>query len=167
MPNYNNENDNDNEYIENNDMELNESALTDISLPFRKQVIKTKQNLYNSVVFEKPAADLEAQETKVLHRYIQLISLLHKIFKTDNIEKLKTVIWSNPPWNQFPRQCHEDILTLLNMYYEFLKENQQTTKRIPYEDYIHNSFHVYPYHQSDSFEINDEDINFDSDDEDN
>ena len=152
-----------------NDMELNESILPDVSLDFRKQLMKTKRKLYNSTVFESEGDKSELQDTMILKKYLRLLSILHKILDIQFMQNLQKIQWSSQPWKEFPQQTNEDIANLLYMYSEFLRNNQSQSSRIPYEDYIHNSLHVYPYHQIDSYnenEVNEENFNLDDEDDD-
>ena len=69
----------------------------------------------------------------------------------DTIEDMQSIDWSIAPWKEIPETIRDDVTKLILWYFTFLQNNHKVEDRIPYQDYIENSFHIYPYHQTNDF----------------
>lgn len=129
-----------------------DTPINTIDPEFRLHVLNTKRNVYNSIVFQKNENTKDAQDVDtVLQLYLRIINNIYLILQEEHIENMQTIDWSLSPWNEIPDTIRDDITKLIVWYFTFLQNNHRIEDRIPYQDYIENSFHVYPYHQTNDF----------------
>ena len=126
--------------------EQNDAPLPGIDPVFSKQVHDVKHSIYSSNVLSGNAEDDDTQNTQRLDNYLKDINNVY----------IMTIICQNGKKNandlsRFPLNTRDAIRTMLEWVEMFFSKNT-IPDIIPYQHYIRNHFHVYPYVQNNSFE---------------
>ena len=142
-----NDTDTDSEY-DDEEYPQNEVPPPDINKEFRDTILKVKHTLYDKTVLAPELGTKEAQSNKVLQDYLNNLNSLYVM--TINAQTGK-IIGNEQTIKNFPPETQEVITSTLQWIADFFNKNT-ASDTIPYSDFLHNTLHVYPFVQDNSFE---------------
>ncbi len=113
---------------------------------FRQKVLESKHTLYKNIVLAGHLETEQAQDNRVLLKYLNQINNIYKISLNCQDRNKKTII----DLSQFPEESRESLNFIFNWIRSYFSENS-TPYTEPYKRYIEMSYHEYPYTQNESF----------------
>ena len=120
-----------------------ETPIPEVSDDFRKKVLTLKHSLYDNTVLAPELGTIDAQSNKVLDKYVKKINKIYRL----SLGAQKGLVAKESTLEEFPAATRENIRWVLRWIADFFPKNS-VVKTIPYEDFLRNSFHVYPFNQN-------------------
>lgn len=120
-----------------------ETPIPEVSDEFRKKVLTLKHSLYDNTVLAPELGTIDAQSNKVLDKYVKKINKIYRL----SLGAQKGLVAKESTLEEFPAATRENIRWVLRWIADFFPKNS-VVKTIPYEDFLRNSFHVYPFNQN-------------------
>ena len=124
----------------------NETPLSDIDDEFKKAILDVKYSLYSNIIIGPAVGTEAAQSLDIIHKYLECLNKLYDYaFEAQN---------GNTSYNLdiFPHESKGLVTAVLHSISEFFKKNTNVADRIPYENYILNSFKKYQFVLNENFE---------------
>lgn len=114
----------------------NEIPPPDVDDEFREAILEAKRSLSTNIINGPDLGTRNAQDIKIVNNYIKALNNLYVL--SLNAEKGFTVV-NESNLNKFPSESREKVKTALNFISEYFKKLSVVDK-IPYTNYIRNSF---------------------------
>jgi hypothetical protein len=114
----------------------NEVPPPDIDDEFREAILEAKRSLSTNIINGPDLGTRNAQDIKIVNNYIKALNNLYVL--SLNAEKGFTVV-NDSNLNKFPLESREKVKTALNFITDYFKKLSVVDK-IPYTNYIRNSF---------------------------
>lgn len=125
------------------EMAQEERPVPEVDEEFRKRVMDLKHSLYDNTVLAPPLGTADAQSNKPLDDYMGHI---HRVYLL-SMGAQKGLQAKQITLAKFPLETQEKVQGVLRWIADFFPKNG-VVKTIPYEDFLRNSFHVYPFYQN-------------------
>jgi hypothetical protein len=135
--------DEENEY----EFNVNNENIPEINEEFRNKVLNIKHSLYKATVLSGKLGSNNAQDISVLNKYLDHINNIYIILLQCQDRNSNVMINTG----QFPLDVQDDLNELFKWVRTYFMNNS-IPDTIPYSNYITNTFHTYPYVQTDVFE---------------
>lgn len=120
-----------------------ETPVSEVSDEFRKRVLALKHSLYDNTVLAPEMGSADAQSNIVLDNYVHKINKVYRL----SLGAQKGLIAKESTLAKFPVATRDKLQWVLRWIADFFPKNG-VAKTIPYEDFLRNSFHVYPFDQN-------------------
>lgn len=120
-----------------------ETPIPEVSDEFRKKVLSLKHSLYDNTVLAPKLGTEDAQSNRVLDNYVKKINKIYRL----SLGAQKGLVAKEATLEEFPVATRDHIRWMLRWIADFFPKNS-VVKTIPYEDFLRNSFHVYPFIQN-------------------
>ena len=135
----------DNEYEgEEDEYVQNEEPLEKLSDDFINHVKNVKNSLHDNTVMSAKLGTAEAQDDSLRDEYLNHVNKVYilaiKAQKDTNIHNSKMI-------NTFPEKSRDIIKQALKWIEDYFSKNQQHDT-VPYESYLTEQLHVYPFSQN-------------------
>ena len=131
---------------EDEEYEQNDTPPPPLDEEFIKSVLNIKHNLYDDIILSPSLGTKEAQDNRLIEKYIKQLNNVYVL----TINAKKGVI-DESNLSRYTPKTREQIKNMLIWISEFFKKNHINDK-IPYENYLHNMLHVYPFIQDKTYE---------------
>jgi len=128
--------DSDEDLYEEDEYIQNDVPPPDIDDEFREAFFDVKQSLTKTIINGPTLGTRDAQDVKIINKYIKALNNLYIL--SLNAERGFTVV-NDVNLNKFPAESREKVKVVLNLVTEYFKKLSVADK-IPYENYIRNSF---------------------------
>jgi hypothetical protein len=113
---------------------------------FIKNILEMKHNLYDDIILSPSLGTKEAQDNILVEKYIKQLNNVYIL----TINAKKGII-NESSLTQYTPKTREHIKNILVWISDFFKKNH-INDTIPYENYLHNMLHVYPFVQVKTYE---------------
>lgn len=130
----------DDEYVQ------NEVPPPPLDKQFIENVLNIKHNLYDDIILSPALGTKEAQDNTLVEKYIKQLNNVYVL----TINAKKGII-DESSLTQYTPKTREHIKSILVWISDFFKRNH-ISDTIPYDNYLHNMFHVYPFVQDKTYE---------------
>jgi len=135
----------DNEYDgEEDDYVQNEEPLEDLSEDFVNHIKNVKTSLYDNTILSAELGTTGAQDDTLRDKYLNHVNKVYilaiRAQKDNNTHNNKVI-------DTFPEGAKDAIKNVLKWIEDYFSKNQPFDT-IPYESYITQQLHVYPYSQN-------------------
>jgi hypothetical protein len=130
----------DDEYVQ------NDTPPPDLDEQFMKNILEMKHKLYDDIILSPSLGTKEAQDNTLIEKYIKQLNNVYIL--TINAKK---GILDESSLTQYTPKTREQIKNILVWISDFFKRNH-ISDTIPYDNYLHNMFHVYPFVQDKTYE---------------
>ena len=131
------------EDIENVIPNREETPIPDVNDEFRKRVLTLKHSLYDNTVLAPELGTSDAQSNKVLDKYVNKINKIYRL----SLGAQRGVVAKESTLAEFPTATQDHIRWVLRWIADFFPKNS-VANTIPYEEFLRNSFHIYPFEQN-------------------
>jgi len=142
---YNKWSESDEEY-EDDEYEQNDTPPPPLDEQFIKNVLNIKHNLYDDIILSPSLGTKEAQDNALVEKYIKQLNNVYVL----TINAKKGII-DESNLTQYTPETREQIKSILLWISDFFKKNH-ISDTIPYENYLHNMLHIYPFVQDKTYE---------------
>ena len=120
-----------------------ETPVPEVNEEFRKEVMSLKHSLYDNTVLAPELGTANAQSNKPLDDYVKKINKIYRL----SLGAQRGLVAKEKTLDEFPVATRDNIRWVLRWIADFFPKNN-VVKTIPYEDFLRNSFHVYPFNQN-------------------